>query len=543
MMNYVWAALIFLGLAAALSSDIIDSSTDKYKTGKSLSAVVSFPDSVTPVYTKNVEIKIKIAKTDFNNFYNENIPEDLEFSAHLSFDKKTNKAPLYLIIGGDSPEILKRMAKTNGKEEDLYGEIKIMGTKSGEVVGAEIVFEKISFIKMKEVTNSALSYADTAVKIALGLIGIMAMWLGIMKIADEAGLIRILAKALTPVTRFLFPDVPSDHPAMGAIIMNWSANFLGLSNAATPFGLKAMEELNSLNDKKDTATNAMCTFLALNTGGMTMIPATAIALRAAAGSAEPAIIIGTSIFGSTCATIMGVLSAKLLEKFPMGKGGFASWIKQYAKFFLIVAFVILFFVIAFATGLFALVGGAFSFMSAETVRLIIQIVATLAIPLIIVSFVMYGFFRKVKVYETFIEGAKEGFNVAVRIIPYLVGILMAIAIFRAGGAMDWLIYVLRPFTDFIGFPVEALPMALMRPLSGSGSLGVMAETMAVHGTDTFVGILTSTLFGSSETTFYVVAVYFGAVNISKIRHALAVGLIADLAGTLGALFVVKMLFG
>jgi len=250
MMNYVWAALIFLGLAAALSSDIIDGSTDKYKTGKPLSAVVSFPDSVTPVYTKNVEIKIKIAKTDFNKFYNENIPEDLEFSAHLSFDKKTNKAPLYLIIGGDSPEILKRMAKTNGKEEDLYGEIKIMGTKSGEVVGAEIVFEKISFIKMKEVTNSALSYADTAVKIALGLIGIMAMWLGIMKIADEAGLIRILAKALTPVTRFLFPDVPSDHPAMGAIIMNWSANFLGLSNAQLPSDLKPWRNLILLTIKR-----------------------------------------------------------------------------------------------------------------------------------------------------------------------------------------------------------------------------------------------------------------------------------------------------
>lgn len=542
MMNYVWAALIFLGIAAALSSDIIDGTTDKYQTGKSLNAVVHY-DTLKGLYGKSTAAIIKITKEDFNKFYNENVTADIEFGAQLNIEAKSNKSPLYILVNKSHPEILNRMAKVNGKEDDLSGELQITGTKEGNLAEARILFEKISFIKMKEVTNSALSYADTAVKIALGLIGIMAMWLGIMKIADEAGLIRILARALTPVTRFLFPDVPSDHPAMGAIIMNWSANFLGLSNAATPFGLKAMEELNTLNDKKDTATNAMCTFLALNTGGMTMIPATAIALRAAAGSAEPAIIIGTSIFGSTCATIMGVLTAKLLEKFPMGSSGFANWIKQNGKFFLIIAFIILFFVVAFATGLFALVGQLFSFVNAESVKLVIQVVATMAIPLIITVFVLYGFLKKVKVYEVFIEGAKEGFNVAIRIIPYLVGILMAIAIFRAGGAMDWLIYVLKPFTDLIGFPAESLPMALMRPLSGSGSLGVMAETMAVHGTDSLIGILTSTLFGSSETTFYVLAVYFGSVSITKIRHALAVGLMADLAGTLGALLIVRMLFG
>jgi len=543
MMNYVWAALIFLGLAAALSSDIIDGTTDKYQSGKPLKAFVTYTDTVAGIYGKNVEAKIKIAKADFNNFYNESIPEDLEFSAQLSVDKKTNKTPLYIIVDKKLPEILTRMAKVNGKEDDLSGELRIVQTKEGNLALANIVFEKISFIKMKEVTNSALNYADTSVKIALGLIGIMAMWLGIMKIADEAGLIRILARALTPVTRFLFPDVPSDHPAIGSIIMNWSANFLGLSNAATPFGLKAMEELNKLNDKKDTATNAMCTFLALNTGGMTLIPATAIALRAAAGSAEPAIIIGTSIFGSTCATIAGVMSAKLLEKFPMGSSGFSSWLKQNGKFFFIVGFIILFFAAAFATGLFSIVGRAFSFVNADSIKMVVQVIATLAIPLIITVFVVYGFIKKVKVYEVFIEGAKEGFNVAIRIIPYLVGILMAIGIFRAGGAMDWLIYVLRPLTDLIGFPAESLPMALMRPLSGSGSLGVMAETMAVHGTDSFIGILTSTLFGSSETTFYVVAVYFGSVSITKIRHALAVGLIADLVGALGALVIVRMLFG
>ena len=396
---------------------------------------------------------------------------------------------------------------------------------------------------MKEVTNSALDYASTAVNIALGLIGIMALWLGVMKIAEEAGLIAIIARVLKPITTRLFPDVPSDHPAMGSIIMNISANMLGLGNAATPFGLKAMEELDDLNPKKGTATNAMCTFLAINTAGMTLIPATAIAIRAAAGSTQPAIIIGTSLFASFCATVAGLTAAKTLEKFPVKKGEFSGWIGSNLKGIAVFLGLVAIAVLVIFSGLGKIIGPAFSFLTPDLFKAIISLVSTLAIPLLIVVFVGFGIVKKVRVYETFVEGAKEGFNIAIRIIPYLVAMLVAIGIFRAGGAMHWLIYILHPITNFIGMPAEALPMAIMRPLSGSGSLGIMAEILSVHGPDSFIGILVSTFYGSTETTFYVLAVYFGAVNIRNIRHALPAGLIADIAGILGAVFIVKLLFG
>jgi spore maturation protein SpmB len=357
-------------------------------------------------------------------------------------------------------------------------------------------------------------------------------------------LIKIIANWLRPITARLFPEVPPDHPAIGSMVMNISANMLGLGNAATPFGLKAMEELDKLNPEKGTATNSMITFLAINTAGMTIIPATAIAVRAAAGSADPTIIIATSLFGSTCATITGITVAKLFEKFPIGKNGFGAWIKSNFKFFATVISIISVLILTFATGLSSAIGSAFSFLPPTFFKDLIQVVSTIAIPFFIFVFIGYGVIKKVKVYEHFVEGAKEGFNIAIRIIPYLVAMLVAIAIFRAGGAMDnWLIPVLRIVTDPIGMPAEALPMALMRPLSGSGSLGVMADIISVHGPDSFIGILVSTFFGSSETTFYVLAVYFGAVNIKNTRHALAAGLMADVAGMLGALFIVKLLFG
>jgi spore maturation protein SpmB len=361
-----------------------------------------------------------------------------------------------------------------------------------------------------------------------------------MKVAEEAGLIKIIARVVRPVTKRLFPDVPTEHPAMGAMIMNISANMLGLGNAATPFGLKAMEELNKLNPQKDTASNAMCTFLAINTAGLTFIPAQAIAVRAAAGSSDPAIIIGTTIFGAFTAFVFGVTSAKIMEKFSGGKGELALWFKSNLKFFGIAILVLA--VIA-GLGASGILSKMTSFISLDTFKSFVTIVSTLAIPFIIFSFITYGAFKKVKIYELFVEGAKEGFNVAIRIIPYLVAMLVAIGIFRAGGAMDFLIMVLQPLTSLIGMPAEALPMALMRPLSGSGSLGVMAEIMKVHGPDSFIGILVSTLFGSSETTFYVIAVYFGSINIRKTRHALAAGLFADIGGLIAAVFIVRLLFG
>lgn len=542
MLNYVWLAILFLGIGAAVSTDIIDQSQNKFQNGKPLTAYVEFSQPFDKNQFKAYDGKVKITSADFNSFYKQSADKDFVVNAKITTNKE-GKNTLFMTVDKTAPELWQNMAKASGKEDDLTGQIYIKEIKDEKNAVAQIVCEDVSFLKLREITSAALNYASTAVNIALGLIGVMALWLGVMNVADEAGLIKIIAKALTPVTKRLFPDVPTDHPAMGSMIMNISANMLGLSNAATPFGLKAMEELDKLNPEKGTATNAMCTFLAINTAGMTLIPATAIAIRAAAGSSDPAIIIGTSLFGSTCATIVGVTSAKIMEKFPIKGGEFGSWLKQNSKLFGIMLSIAAFALFIGLSGLSKYIGSLFSFVSPQLFKGIIQVVSTLAIPLLITVFIGYGAFKKVKVYEKFVEGAKEGFNVAVRIIPYLVAMLVAIGIFRAGGAMQWLIYALSPITNFIGMPTEALPMALMRPLSGSGSLGIMAEVISVHGVDTFIGILTSTFFGSSETTFYVLAVYFGSVNIKKTRHALPAGLLADIAGALGALFIVKMLFG
>jgi len=434
------------------------------------------------------------------------------------------------------------MAAASAENNELTGSIKLNERIADNSFKAEIIFEAVSFTKMKDVTSAVLEYAGTAVTIALGLIGIMALWLGVMKVAEEAGLIKIIAMSLKPFTKRLFPEIPSDHPAMSSMIMNISANMLGLGNAATPFGLKAMEEMEKINPNKGTASNSMVTFLAINTAGLTLIPATAIAVRAASGSSNPAIIIGTTIFGALCATIAGVTAAKIIEKFYLESWSILDWFKKNLKVFGLVIIIILAAVLFFITGLASEVGGFLSFISAEGFKNVIEVVSVLAIPLLIIVFIGYSAIKKVKVYESFVEGAKEGFNIAVKIIPYLVAMLIAIGIFRAGGAMDWLIFILEPITSLIGMPAEALPMALMRPLSGSGSLGIMSENLAVYGPDSFIGILVSTFYGSTETTFYVLALYFGAVNIKNTRHALPVGLIADVAGILGALFIVKLLF-
>jgi len=543
MLNYVWLGLLVLGIGVALTTDFIDKGNNKYQNNTPIPVYVNFNEEFVKESGKSVDAKVKIKFSDFNRLYKTELVNDVEESVKLTYDKAKDRIALYLKVGEKTPATWKKMAKVTGKDDDLVGSVVL--SKSIDSVTAEgnVVLEEISFAHMKEVTNNALDYASTAVNIAIGLIGIMALWLGLMKIAEEAGLIKIIAAALKPVTKFLFPDVPSDHPAVGSMIMNISANMLGLSNAATPFGLKAMEELDKLNTEKGTATNAMCTFLAINTAGLTFIPASAIAIRASMGSSDPAIIIGTSVFGATCATIVGVSSAKLMEKFPIKKGEFGKWVKSNLRPVAIVTFLVALVAILVATGIGTLIGKALSFINPNLFKDVIQIVSILAIPFLIFSFVMYGLLKKVKVYEKFIEGAKEGFNVAIRIIPYLVAMLVAIGIFRAGGAMDFLIMLLQPLTDLIGMPAEALPMALMRPLSGSGSLGIMAEIMSVHGTDSMIGILVSTFFGSSETTFYVLAVYFGSVNITRTRHALAAGLLADLAGALGALFIVRQLFG
>jgi spore maturation protein SpmA len=543
MLNYVWLGLLILGIGVAISTDLIDKSNNKYQNGNELPVEIVLEDSVDEFISKSYEAKLIVNKEEFNRFYNAAVNKNIEQSAKITFDKEKNKYLLFFNVNENSPKLWQEMATISGKEKDLTGEAFIKGRKSPRIFSGTIVLEDIEFAKMKEVTNSALDYAGIAVEIAIGLIGIMALWLGVMKVAEDAGLIKIIANAMRPLTKFLFPEVPQDHPAMGAMIMNMAANMLGLGNAATPFGLKAMEELDKLNPNKGVATNAMCTFLAVNTAGLTLIPATAIAIRAASGSSDPAIIIGTAIFGALCATTVGITATKILEKFPLQEGGIAGLIRSSKKgiiFFISMALLI--FIMA-VTGLMTAITSFFNFLNPELFKNIIQIISTLAIPMLIFIFIGYGAIKKVKIYEVFVEGAKEGFDVAVRIIPYLVAMLVAIGIFRAGGAMEILIYALTPVTNLIGMPAEALPMAIMRPLSGSGSLGIMAEIIATHGPDSFIGILVSTFFGSTETTFYVLAVYFGAVNIRKTRHALAAGLLADVAGIIGAVFIVNLLFG
>jgi spore maturation protein SpmA len=540
MLNYIWIALLFLGIGAAVSSDIINKTENKYRNGESLNVLIQSDSALHKFSGKQTTAKIYISKENFNNLYGRNTNQNLIMTSRVTYIEKSNIYSVHFIIDKTYPGIWQDIASASGDKNDITGNLFITRRLTDSTAEAKIVLEEVFFLKIKEITSAALEYSGVAVNIAIGLIGVMALWLGIMKVAEAAGLINLIASWLKPITKRLFPDVPTDHPAMGAMIMNMSANMLGLGNAATPFGLRAMEELDTLNPEKGTATNSMITFLAINTAGMTLIPASAIAIRAASGSSDPTIIIGTSLFGSFCATVAGVLAAKLLQNISSGA---KQWYKENVKIlsfiFIIMAAGVLFF---FIPGLKNAVS-FFPFFPSKIIKDVIQVFSIIAIPLLIVFFIGYGAFKKVKVYEQFIEGAKDGFNIAIRILPYLVAMLVAIGIFRAGGAMQWLITILTPITNLIGMPAEALPMALMRPLSGSGSLGIMSEVISVHGADSFIGILVSTFYGSTETTFYVLAVYFGAVNIKNTRHAIPAGLIADICGILGALFIVKLLFG
>jgi spore maturation protein SpmA len=543
LLNYIWLSLIVLGIGSALFIDLSDISSGRYKNNQPVDARLEFDRFSELVNTSDIKCNLFISAANYNEHFGDSAKADLVLTSLLVTTENKNEKRIIINVNDSSPEILKSIAMSSGEANELIADIHIMQNPDSINVAAKLTFEPVSFIMMKRVTNDVIDIAKTAVAIALGLIGIMALWLGVMKVAEDAGLIAKLANMIKPLTKKLFPDVPSDHPAIGAMLMNISANMLGLGNAATPFGLKAMDELDKLNPEKGTATNAMVTFLAINTAGLTLIPATAIAVRAAQGSSDPTIIIGTSIFGASCATITGIIASKLFEKFPIKKGEFGNWIKQYWKLPAALLTIILFFLIGSVTGLLNTLTSLLSFVKPDILKDVIQILSTIAIPFFILLFIGYGAIKKVKIYEQFVEGAKEGFNIAVKIIPYLVAMLAAIAIFRAGGALDnILIPVMRVFTDMIGMPPEALPMALIRPLSGSGSLGVMAETMSAHGPDSYIGVLVSTFFGSTETTFYVLAVYFGAVSIRKTRHAVAVGLLADAAGILGALFIVNLMF-
>ena len=414
--------------------------------------------------------------------------------------------------------------------------------------------------KLKELTEGAFDSAKMAVTLAIGLIGVMSLWLGIMRLAERSGLVRVIARGLRPVTVRLFPDVPRDHPAIGSIVMTIAANMLGLSNAATPLGLKAMGHLESLNPRPGTATNAMCTFLAISTSSVQLIPATAIAILASAGSKNPTAIIGTALIATTCAALAGVVSVKLLEKLrifrlpeavvlesgggaasTLGDKGAASTLEP-APLKWWGALVLVVFLAAFIWLGCDSVSKAGAGESAHGFVRVVNTVSLLAIPFLLSFFPLYATLRGVKVYEEFVEGAKEGFQVAVRIIPYLVAILVAVGMFRAAGGIEIISGILSPVLKPIGFSPELLPIVLVRPLSGGATLGLFAELVKTFGPDSLIARTAATILGSTETTFYVIAVYFGSVAVKRTRHAILAGLTADLTGVIVSVVVCRWMF-
>ena len=376
------------------------------------------------------------------------------------------------------------------------------------------------------IMNSTFDTSKAAFKISLGLTGVLSLWLGIMKIGEKGGVINVVARVLSPVFTRLFPDIPKGHPVTGSIFMNVAANMLGLDNAATPLGLKAMEQLQELNPKKDTATNPMIMFLVLNTSGLTLIPVSIMVYRAQTGAAQPTDIFVPILLATFFSTLAGIVCTSLYQRINLIN---RTMLLTLGGMSAVVA---------------AIIWG-FAQMDKAQMNVVSNSVANILLMLIIVMFILAGMRKKVNVYDAFIEGAKDGFTTAVRIIPYLVAILVGIGVFRASGAMDmlvdgikWTVAALGGNTDFVG----ALPTALMKPLSGSGARGMMVDAMTTYGADSFVGRLSCIFQGSTDTTFYILAVYFGSVGVRYTRHAVACGLLADLAGVIAAIAICYMFF-
>lgn len=377
-----------------------------------------------------------------------------------------------------------------------------------------------------DIIQSTFSSSKTGFELSIGLTGVMALWLGLMKVGEKGGVIRIMTWLVNPFFNRLFPDVPQNHPARGAMMMNLAANMLGLDNAATPMGLKAMNELQQINKKKDEASNAMIMFLVLNTSGLTLIPVSVMLYRAQLGAANPADVFLPILLATFFSTLIGILAVAFYQKIKI-------WNK-----------VILAYLGGFGVIIAAVLYG-FAQMEQESIEQVSSLAGNFILFFIITSFIALGFYRKINVYDTFIEGAKDGFNIAIRIIPYLIAILVGIGVFRASGAMDWLVDGVEYAVNAIGFDsawVKALPTAIMKPLSGSGARGLMVDTMNTYGADSFAGRLSSMMQGATDTTFYILAVYFGSVSIRKTRHAVVCGLLADLAGVIAAIFLAYLFF-
>lgn len=376
------------------------------------------------------------------------------------------------------------------------------------------------------IMDSIFEMAKVGFELSLGLTGVLALWLGFMKIGEKGGVIRAFAKVLNPLFKKLFPEIPEDHPAIGSIVMNISANMLGLDNAATPMGLKAMKEMQELNNTKDTASNAQILFLVLNTSGLTLIPISIMVYRAQLGAADPTDIFIPILLATFFSTIVGLITVALYQK-----------INLLNKV-----------VFAYLGGLTAIIAGIiilFKNLPQEQAQIVSQVASNVILFGIIISFIVSGLTKKINVYEAFVEGAKDGFKIAIKIIPYLIAILVAIGAFRASGAMDYLIEWIKNLFLFINIDadfVEALPTALMKPLSGSGARGMMVDAMNTYGADSFVGRVASTIQGSTDTTFYIIAVYFGSVGIRKTRYAVTAGLLADFAGIIAAIVIAYFFF-
>ncbi len=374
--------------------------------------------------------------------------------------------------------------------------------------------------------NNTFDMAKTGFEISLYLTGAMTLWMGLMRVGEKGGIVKAMSRAVGPLFRKLFPEIPKDHPATGSIMMNLAANMLGLDNAATPLGLKAMTELQEINKDKETASNAMIMFLVLNASGLTIIPVSIMVYRAQMGAANPSDVFLPILLATFFSTLMGIITVSLFQRINLLNRV----------------------VLAYLGGFTLLVSGIiwyFSTISQEQINTISSVAGNFILFFIIVSFIFLAFFKKINVYDAFIDGAKDGFTVAVKIIPYLVAILVAVGVFRTSGAMDYLVNGIKDFVAYLGADtsfVDALPTAFMKPLSGSGARGMMVETMKQFGADSFAGRLACIFQGAADTTFYIVAVYFGSVSIRKTRYAITAGLIADLAGVIAAIFVAYLFF-
>ena len=377
------------------------------------------------------------------------------------------------------------------------------------------------------IMNSTFETSKTAFEISLGLTGVLSLWLGVMKIGEKGGVVNAMARVLSPVFTRLFPDVPKNHPVYGNIFMNIAANMLGLDNAATPLGLKAMEGLQQLNPKKDTASNPMIMFLVLNTSGLTLIPVSIMVYRAQMGAAQPTDIFIPILIATFFSTLAGIIITSLYQRINLLQP-------------------VLLATLGGMSALVAAIIWGFSRLDGTMMNLVGTTTANVLLFTIIIAFIVAGIRKRVNVYDAFVEGAKEGFTTAVRIIPYLVAVLVAIGVFRASGAMDWLISGVTWLVGLTGCNADwvgALPTALMKPLSGSGARGMMVDAMTTYGADSFVGRLSCIFQGSTDTTFYILAVYFGSVSIKNTRHAVACGLLADLAGVIAAITIAYIFFG